>query len=76
MKKFHLFSVCTLLSLFCISGCGKQVPEMASDFLMEHGEEIVQAIDNGLDAMQEYGAVEESITLKIKKKRNNIFWLV
>ena len=30
---------------------------MASDFLMEHGEEIVQAIDNGLDAMQEYGAV-------------------
>lgn len=57
MKKFHLFSVCTLLSLFCISGCGKQVPEMASDFLMEHGEEIVQAIDNGLDAMQEYGAV-------------------
>lgn len=53
------------LLLLCLAGCGQQitkqvsdkVKEEAQDFLMKHGDEIAGAIDDGLDALQEYGAV-------------------
>ena len=59
MKKkwIPIISITMLLPL-CLSGCGEQIAEKAKekagDFLTEQGEKANQAIDDGLEAIDEY----------------------
>ncbi len=59
-KKIVITGIMIFL-LLCLSGCGEQISDQvkkeAQGFLTEHGEDIINTVYGGLDAIQEYGVV-------------------